>query len=419
MLKQAHLQKQTARLSMKLWLPILESSLSDLSKNVEELSQSNPCVSVKKDLERELKLKNKDIKKFQQTRSFGLDEGSGSMLVSEESLYDKLLEQIEAPLFPTKTSQKVAQSIVQNLDENGFFDGDILSIAESCGVDMEYAEKIRERFAYLEPCGVGAKEVKEALYFQLLALDVSEAVFETVKALIFGTNEAIKTKTTESLREAKKILSRLKTIPTIDYQESDVPIIPDVAVVFEKDRFEVRLNSLYYPDIIVDKSLAHEGGEFAKEKVKEALMASNLINLRKTTLQNIVNIIIEKQFKFFLGSELVPLKIQDVADILGYNQSTISRAVANKYLSCDRGIFAFRYFFSFAVSETVSTNELKSFVKHIVESENREKPLNDEEILDAVQKRFGVKMVRRSITKYRLELKIPSSKERKKDYMLG
>lgn len=73
-----------------------------------------------------------------------------------------------------------------------------------------------------------------------------------------------------------------------------------------------------------------------QKKVKEAMMASNLINLRKTTLQNIVNIIIEKQFRVFLGGELIPLKIQDVADILGYNQSTISRAVANKYLSCDK-----------------------------------------------------------------------------------
>ncbi|MDD3468134.1 MAG: RNA polymerase factor sigma-54 [Campylobacterales bacterium] len=419
MLKQEHLQKQTARLSMKLWLPILESSLSELSKNVDELSLSNPCVTVKRDLENELKLKNKDVKKFSQGRSYGLDDATSSALVSEESLYDKLLSQIEDHLFPTEKSKEVAKNIVQNLDENGFFDGDILGIADEYHVDSDYVEKIRERFAYLEPCGVGAKDVKEALYFQLLALDVDEKMFDLVKALIYGKDEALKSKNIEALKEAKKILSRLKTVPTIEYQESDAPVIPDVAVVFEKDRFEVRLNSLYYPDIIVDKSLAHEGGEFAKEKVKEALMASNLINLRKTTLQKIVNIIIEKQFKFFLGGELVPLKIQDVADILGYNQSTISRAVANKYLTCDRGIFAFRYFFSFAVSENVSTNELKAFVKHLVESENKEKPLNDEEMLEMVQKRFGVKMVRRSITKYRLELKIPSSKERKKDYMLA
>ena len=418
MLKQGQVQKQTVRLSMKLWLPILESSLTELAKRVDEMSASNPYVEVKKGLENEFKLKNKDVKKFQGAKSTSLDESSGA-LTSEESLYDKLLSQIEAPLFPTESSKKVAELIVQNLNEDGFFDGDIAAIAAECGVEEGYVEKIRERFASLEPCGVAAKNVKEALYFQLSQQDVSEEIYAAVKTLIYSKEVNPKSFAPNILKEAKKVLSRFKTVPAIDYQESSAPIIPDVAVIFEKDKFEVRLNSLYYPDIVIDKELAHDGGEFAKEKVKEAMMASNLINLRKTTLQNIVNIIIEKQFKFFLGGELVPLKIQDVADILGYNQSTISRAVANKYLSCDRGIYPFRYFFSFAVSPTVSTNELKSYVKHIIENESRQKPLNDEEILENVQKRFGLKMVRRSITKYRLELKIPSSKERKKEYALS
>lgn len=419
MLKQGQVQKQTARLSMRLWLPILESSLSELSKSIDDMSQSNPYVQVKKGLENDYKLRSKDLKKFSGVKSKGLDEAGAASITSEESLYDKLIPQIEPPLFPTELSQKVALAIVENLDENGFFDGDIEGIGQKCGVDGEYVEKIRGRFASLEPCGIGAKDVKEALYFQLCALDVNEDVYVAIKSLIYEKESAVKTLPTSMLKEAKKILSRLRTVPAIDYQESSAPIIPDVAVVFEKDKFEVRLNSLYYPDIVIDKELAHEGGEFAKEKVKEAMMTANLVNLRKTTLQNIVNIIIQKQFKFFLGGELVPLKIQDVADMLGYNQSTVSRAVANKYLSCDRGIYPFRHFFSFAVSENVSTNELKSFVKHLIESENREKPLNDEEMLEMVQKRFGVKMVRRSITKYRLELGIPSSKERKKEYLLG
>ena len=418
MLKQGQVQKQTVRLSMKLWLPILESSLTELAKSVDEMSASNPYVEVKKGLENEFKLRNKDVKKFQGAKSTSLDESSGA-LTSEESLYDKLLSQIEAPLFPTESSKKVAKLIIQNLNEDGFFDGDANAIGDECGVEVGYVEKIRERFASLEPCGVAAKNVKEALYFQLSQQDVSEEIYDAVKTLIYSKDVNPKSFAPNILKEAKKVLSRFKTVPAIDYQESSAPIIPDVAIVFEKDKFEVRLNSLYYPDIVIDKELAQDGGEFAKEKVKEAMMASNLINLRKTTLQNIVNIIIEKQFKFFLGGELVPLKIQDVADILGYNQSTISRAVANKYLSCDRGIYPFRYFFSFAVSPTVSTNELKSYVKHIIENESRQKPLNDEEILENVQKRFGLKMVRRSITKYRLELKIPSSKERKKEYALS
>ncbi len=124
MLKQGQVQKQTVRLSMKLWLPILESSLTELAKSVDEMSASNPYVEVKKGLENEFKLRNKDVKKFQGAKSTSLDESSGA-LTSEESLYDKLLSQIEAPLFPTESSKKVAELIVQNLNEDGFFDGDI------------------------------------------------------------------------------------------------------------------------------------------------------------------------------------------------------------------------------------------------------------------------------------------------------
>lgn len=245
MLKQGQAQKQTARLSMKLWLPILESSLSELTKNIDEMSQTNPYVQVKKGLENEFKLRSKDIKKFQGSKSSGLDEGSAASISKEESLYDKLLSQIEAPMFPTQISQKVAKAIVENLDENGFFDGDIKTIAAECKVEEEYAEKIRSRFAGIEPCGIGAKDVKEALYFQLCALDVEEDVYMAIKALIYEKDTAMKSLPTATLRNAKKILSRLKTVPAIDYQESSAPIIPDVAIVFEKDKFEVRLNALY------------------------------------------------------------------------------------------------------------------------------------------------------------------------------
>jgi len=115
---------------------------------------------------------------------------------------------------------------------------------------------------------------------------------------------------------------------------------------------------------------------------------------------------------------MTPLKMQEVADILGFNQSTVSRAVANKYIACDRGVFAMKDFFTSSLGDEVAPFEIKEFVKKCVECEDREFPASDDEILAMVQKRFGVEIVRRTITKYRDELGLGSSKERKKFYRL-
>ncbi|MBU4058164.1 RNA polymerase factor sigma-54, partial [bacterium] len=133
---------------------------------------------------------------------------------------------------------------------------------------------------------------------------------------------------------------------------------------------------------------------------------------------NIALVLIEKQYSFFMGSELKPLRLQDVADELGFNESTISRAISDKYLECERGVFSFKDFFSNSIGE-VSTSEIKSYLKRLVESENKEKPFSDKYLHESVEARFGVEMVRRSIAKYRQEMDIPAFKERKFLYQLS
>jgi len=134
-------------------------------------------------------------------------------------------------------------------------------------------------------------------------------------------------------------------------------------------------------------------------------------------LYNVALVLIEKQYTFFMGGELKPLKLQDVADVLGFNESTISRAISDKYLECEHGIFSFKDFFSNAIGET-STSEIKHFMQRIVESEDKEKPYSDKILHEKIEERFRVQMVRRSIAKYRQELDIPSFKERKFLYKL-
>jgi RNA polymerase sigma-54 factor len=143
----------------------------------------------------------------------------------------------------------------------------------------------------------------------------------------------------------------------------------------------------------------------------------NLLGLRKSTLYKIVLLIVEKQISFFVGGELRPYSMQELANEIGFAESTISRAVANKYIECTLGTFPLKHFFSNAVNnKDLSSSEIKNYIKSLVEYENKELPLTDQDILDAIQKKFNLQMVRRTITKYRKILDIPSSKERKKLY---
>ena len=143
--------------------------------------------------------------------------------------------------------------------------------------------------------------------------------------------------------------------------------------------------------------------------------------MRKATLKKIGLMIVEYQYDYFSGGDIKPMKLKNIAEDLGYNPSTISRAIANKYLECPRGTIALKSFFTASLGadgdgEEVSNAAIKDFISHVIKNENAQKPLSDLKILELAQKEFSVSMVRRTITKYRKALNIGSSSERKRIY---
>ncbi|MEJ2373468.1 MAG: RNA polymerase factor sigma-54, partial [Sulfurimonas sp.] len=177
----------------------------------------------------------------------------------------------------------------------------------------------------------------------------------------------------------------------------------------------VKINHSFYPDIVIKDPIKSKNDEL-KYKLKEARDLVNLLELRKSTLYKLVLIIVERQMGFFIGSELKPMTMAQVAEEIGFEESTISRAVSNKYIKCDRGIFSLKSFFTNAVSKNLSSSEVKHFIENLVENEDHEEPLTDQDLVEKVMQRYNMNMVRRTITKYRKQLEIPSSKERKKIY---
>ncbi len=148
-----------------------------------------------------------------------------------------------------------------------------------------------------------------------------------------------------------------------------------------------------------------EKDEFVRPKIKEARDLIDALNMRKATLYKLGLMIVEFQYDYFKGGAIRPMKLQNIADELGLNVSTISRAIANKYLASNRGIWPIKSFFSTAISEDTSAAAIKEYLKTLFATESRKKPLSDEAALKFV--------------KYRMALGVASSSERKKLYQMS
>jgi len=402
-------QKQTLQLSLKLWLPLLQAPLQELEHIFKEHSYDNPFLECNSSFESSIS-----------SSSYSGDDNKRDFIENvsfySQSLYERLQEQIDAPLFPTPVSQRVAREIICDIDDEGFFGGDISQIAIRCNTTDDFVEKIRGRFSYLEPSGVGAMDMKESLSFQISQLEMRDELYIFLKRVIKDIEQMDKYYKHHLFGEASEIIKNLNRPPAIEYQKEIPYIIPDFFVDVSED-ITVKINNNYYPDIVVKEPFKSKN-EDLKQKLKEARDLVNLMELRKSTLYKLVLIIVERQVAFFVGGELRPLTMVDVAQELGFEESTISRAVSNKYIQCERGTFSLKSFFTNAVAKNLSSSEIKNFVSQCIENEPKQNPLTDQNLVDRVMERFKIKMVRRTIIKYRKLLDIPSSKERKKIYKM-
>ncbi len=404
-------QKQLPRLSMQTWLPLLQCSLSDLEKHLQVITNENPCLEVKSGFE-ESNAQAGGASAYGAFQNYVSNASSDQiewLSIAGTSLYEKLDEQIVAPLFPTPISQKIAKQIIFYINDEGYFDGDVKDIAGQCDTDVHTVERVRQRFAHLEPSGVGAVDYKESFLFQLSDYDLDDELSILLSAMILQFDKMEKFIKNPRFTDAKHVLQQLKNPPALEYMEPEIQIIPDLFVEFSADQLNIRINHAFYPDLQVN--VIDKYDNFAKQKFKEARELVKLLDLRKATLYNVALVLLEKQYSFFMGGDLKPLRLQDVADELGFNESTISRAISDKYIQTEKGLYAFKDFFSNSIGE-VSTSEIKHYLKRLVLSENKDDPFSDKLLHEMIEEKFGEKMVRRVIAKYRQELDIPSYKER-------
>ena len=412
-------QKQTLAPKIKLnqtlrsWLPILQSGLDELKETLEPFIKENPFATIEhKNLEKSEKKRNF----FEQVSKNSVSESIEALSIYKESLYEKLVGQINPPLFPTQKSQDIAYKIIECLDDEGYFSYDDEIFA---GFNENEVERVRARFAYLEPCGVGAKDVKESFLFQLGEAEASDEIIECAKKIILNFENIEKLRKLKFYDDALKIIKKFKNPPAIEYLEEANQKAPDIFVLSTSSGISVQINDDYYPEISIDTEGLDEKEAFVSSRIKEASELIDALEMRKATLYKIGLMIVEYQYDYFLGGDIKPMKLKDLADELGRNPSTISRAIANKYLSSPRGTVALKNFFATGFDEETSNAAIKEFLLELIKNEDHKKPLSDLKIQELIQAKFNIQIVRRTITKYRKILNIGSSSQRKKIYQIN
>ncbi|MDE5592312.1 MAG: RNA polymerase factor sigma-54 [Helicobacter sp.] len=406
--------------TLKSWLPILQSSVGDLEEALGEFAKENPYFEIQSGIVSNLSAHKKKIPEFKTFKEVNHIENS---CIQEESLENVLFAQITPPLFPTTSSQNIAKKIIENLNEEGYFEGDCHKIAQEVKSNVQEIEKIRKRFAYLDPPGIAAKNLIESFYFQLYNMDIESGIFDLCLKILRNIENHSSFKNEAFYQDSMKIIQSFKNPPAIDFFEKEPAIISDILILEEEDNIQVQINEKYYPSIQIQtlpkKNELYAKEDFIKAKIKEARDLVDALEMRKATLYKIGLMLVEYQYEFFMGGEIKPMKLKDLAEEFGHAPSTISRAISNKFLECSRGIFPLKIFFATALDEDTSNLTIKDFLAELIKNENRQKPLSDTKILKLIEEKFSIKIVRRTITKYRAHLNIASSSERKKRYKIS
>ena len=392
---------QSLKLSqiMKLSINILEMSITDLNNFIEK--------ELSKDLDVSVELNYSNQENYDDEK-----EEEINYLTDEKNFFQILEEQLSYFKIETKI-KKICVFIINNLNKKGYLELSKIEIKDILEVSDKELDEAFDVIHNLEPYGVGAYSLEECLKIQLKVKNlIDDKLFLFIDnylyLLIDKKYDLIKEKLNindEQLFSYIDIIKSLNPIPSRGYSVGKIKkIIPDILLETKKDDVFYEINRASIPQINVKDKI----NDKYYKKLNEIV---SCIEKRFETLDKIMEIIIREQKSFFLsqGKETNTLKISDVASELNLSPSTVSRAVKEKYIKTDFGIISLRKLFN--LDSTVFLYQQK--ILEYIENENKEQPLSDQDIVNLLEKE-GIKIARRTVTKYREKLGYKSSHKRKK-----
>ena len=364
-----------------------------------------------------------------------------SSAAAETGLRDHLLWQTCLASF-SDIEQQVAELLIEEIDDDGYFIGESHDTAKSFNsklVTPQLVDAVLDKIQSFDPPGVGARDLRETLIIQLRQLAADTPLRGKAIALLENWFDYLAENNTLMLRlrtglDKEGLTAVLKLIrccnprpgQSISTKNNDY-ITPDVTVIRRNDRWLVESNSENAPALRINAGYAclikrgdrSHDNQLMRDHLQEARWLLKSLQSRRETLLRVAQSIVSRQQAFLeKGPEAMrPMVMRELADELELHESTISRAVTNKYMLTPRGVFEFRYFFSSHVGNETDGNHsstaIRARIKNMIHAEQPEKPLSDNKITTRLKEQ-GISIARRTVAKYRDSMAIPSSSDRKR-----
>lgn len=434
--------QQTQKLALT---PQMEQSLSVLQMGTEELNQciekevlSNPMLDYAKEPEKKevRRSQGEGIGYYSRKKTEDTDYQSYLNAIADEKSEDtELAEYLRMQLYTKKISprrQKIGEYLIECLEESGYLKMDMDELAKGIGLSKEELEREIRFMQTLEPCGVFARDLKECLLLQVegeeqmqrqARLLIEKYLDEIAQNKIPQISKQTGLTTAEITKTIRYIKEELEPVPGRGYgcANRNEYIYPDITVKEDEKGYRIilnkekvhtlELNREYLP--MLGQVHSSEENKYLKEQYQKAKILLQNIGKREETLAAVAEAIVDWQREFFEKGKasLKPMNLLDIAQELDVHESTVSRAVRDKYLECRWGIFELKYFFSNKTSDGNNCNVL-TCIQEIIRSENKQKPLSDAKIAEQLEKK-GIRISRRTVTKYREQMQIPNTQMRK------
>lgn len=438
-------QKQILAPVMQQSIEMLLLPIGELDQTITQALQENPLLEVQEEAAKtseqrdaldkliQYKLRRSNDKSYLTAYESPNDEKSEEKQLSRSiTLEDHLLQQLHLEISNPRERQ-IGEQIIGGLDADGYFsEQGCEDIAFNLGFkNAKPVIEVLKRIQHFDPVGIASRNLKECLLLQipdrlngknsLAEKMVKDHLDDLCHKRFLGIAKKMNIRI-EEVKNITKIISSLEPKPARRFSQitGEIYIKPDITIRKQENRYFVEVNheniprltiSKTYRELINDPKLTEHDREFINERIKNAALFIKSIEQRGHTLQRIAEFIIERQREFLEKGHtfLKPMILKTVAKALDRNESTISRAINNKYMDTPQGLLAMKYFFSQAVMDednhAVSNRSIKETIKEIVAQENKSKPLSDQKILELL-KEHNISIARRTIGKYREELRI-------------
>ncbi|HEY4554366.1 MAG TPA: RNA polymerase factor sigma-54 [Bacillaceae bacterium] len=436
-------QQQTLSLTMTQELQqaiaILQYSAQELTSFLEMKAMENPLIQLETPIIKAIDPRYDRVRK-RKTAIAEPDEKKWLEQIAESggTLADHLFSQLGMKAL-SKPYRRLAEQFIYNLDRNGYLTITVEEAAANCGVSEGEAEECLRMIQSLDPPGAAARSLQECLLLQAQRNSETPAIVTAILRDHFNDFaekkwKPISTKLSVSLTDIQEAADFIKTFeprPGSHYDDARPEyVIPDLILykdggklelqLFEKHLPSVRYQSDYYSQMA--SRADQQVKQFLNEKRQDYRWIMRSLEQRKTTLLKVGMAILEAQQDFFLKGPhfLRPLTMKDVAMQVGVHESTVSRAIRGKFIQTPCGMYELKIFFSQALQgaesgegETASASQAKAMISEMIEGEDKRKPLSDQQ-LAAMLKEKGMALSRRTVAKYREQLRIPSSSKRKR-----